>query len=381
MSDLKQLITNIAFDLGFDAAGITLADNLSKSNEHFLSWRKSGFAGDMNYLLRNNPINAKPGKIVQNAKSVISLLVNYYTEPPEEPGPNFGRVAAYAVGLDYHKVLKKKIKQFQERIQKEISGEFVSRGFSDSVPLLEKSFARNSGLGFFGKNTLIINKPFGSYFFICELISNLNIEPSEEQTGTCGKCTRCVDACPTGAFNTPTIPLLDARLCISYLTIENKINIPVNLRSKIGGWIFGCDLFQMICPYNKKIKEKTWEEFKPKSGFGHWLNLKEVLSIRSDEEFHSKFCHTPLNRPRRQGLLRNAAIVAGNKLSEEALPELIWLAENESNSVIREHVLWALLKYDDRKAKQISYYSDVTARSVNDEATVIISNALTTPYE
>ena len=349
MPNIKQLITDIAFDLGFDAVGITLADDLDKSNEHFLSWRESGFAGDMNYLLREDPINAKPKKIVGEAKSVISLLVNYYTEPPEDPGPNFGRIAAYAVGLDYHKVLKKKIKLFQERITKEISGEFISRGFSDSVPLLEKSFARNSGLGFFGKNTLLINKPFGSYFFICEIISNLEIEPSGEQIGTCGKCTRCIDVCPTGALSIFPVPVLDSRLCISYLTIENKEDIPVDLRPKIGEWIFGCDLCQIVCPYNniknKKIKETAWEEFKPSSGVGHWLSLKEILSIRSDEEFHSKFCHTPLSRPKRRGLLRNAAVVAGNRFSEEAFPELVWLAENETDPVIRESVLWALEKY------------------------------------
>ncbi len=350
MLNLKQLITNIAFDLGFDAVGITLADDLPKSNEHFLSWRESGFAGEMNYLLREDPINAKPQRIVPEAKSVISLLVNYYTEPHPDPGSDFGRVAAYAVGVDYHKVLKGKIKQFQERIKKEISGQFISKGFSDSVPLLEKSFARNSGLGFFGKHTLIINKPFGSYFFICELISDLEIEASVEQTGTCGKCTRCIDICPTEALNVGAsrdLPLLDARLCISYLTIENKESIPVELREKIGEWIFGCDLCQIVCPYNNKTKETTWEEFKPKAGIGHWLNLKEVLSIRSDEDFQSKFSHTPLIRPKRKGLIRNAAIVAGNRLSPNALPELIWLAENETDLIIREHVLWALSKYDD----------------------------------
>lgn len=356
MPDLKQLITNIAFELGFDAVGITLANDLKASNEHFLTWREGGYAADMKYLLREDPINAKPKQIVPEAKSVISLLVNYYTEPPENPGSNFGRVAAYAVGLDYHKVLKKKIKQFQDRIKKEVSGDFISRGFSDSVPLLEKSFARNSGLGFFGKHTLIINKPFGSYFFISELISNLEIEPSEEQAGTCGKCTRCIDICPTGALDAGIYhgkPLLDARLCISYLTIENKGIIPVELRKKIGDWVFGCDLCQEVCPYNGKIKETSWKEFKPSSGIGHWLSLKEILSIKTEEEFHYKFCHTPLARPKRQGLLRNAAIVAGNRVSEDVLPELIWLANNESNPIIRESVLWALSKYDDKRAKNI----------------------------
>ena len=351
MSNIKQLITDIAFDLGFDAVGITLANELPESNEHFLSWRDRGFAGDMNYLLRENPINAKPKQILPDAKSLITLLVNYYTKPPDDPGQDYARVASYAVGKDYHKVLKKKIRQFQERIKKEISGDFLSKGFSDSVPLLEKSFARNSGLGFFGKNTLIINKPFGSYFFICELISNLEIEPIEKINGTCGKCTRCNDICPTDALVNEY--QLDARKCISYLTIENKGMVPVDLREKIGSWIFGCDLCQEICPYNKKINETTWDEFKPSSGVGHWLSLKEILSIKSESEFHEKFCHTPLSRPKRSGLIRNAAIVAANRLSEEVLPELIWLSENENDPLIKEHVLWALSKYPDRKAKQI----------------------------
>lgn len=348
--NLKLLISSIAFDLGFDAVGISLAEDLNKSNEHFLAWREAGFAADMSYLLREDPINAMPTKILPEAKSVISLLVNYYTHPLEDPGPNFGRVAAYAVGLDYHKVLKKKIKLFQEKVEKEVGSHFISRGFSDSVPLLEKSFAKNSGLGFFGKNTLLINKPFGSYFFICEIISNLEIEPTNEINGTCGKCTRCIDICPTDALGAGTLhaaPLLDARLCISYQTIENKGIIPLELREKIGNWLFGCDLCQAVCPYNKKIKETSWNEFKPTSGVGYWIRLKDILSIKKEKEFHEKFCHTTLTRPKRSGLIRNAAIVAGNRRGEEALPELIWLADNEPDPIIREHVLWALSRYQD----------------------------------
>ncbi len=356
MVDVKKLVKEIAFDLGFDAVGITLANDLDSSNEHFLQWRDSGYAGDMGYLLRDDPINAKPRKILNEAKSVISLLVNYYSEPILDPGCNYGRVANYAVGKDYHKVLKKKIKLFQERIKSNINCDFISRGFSDSVPLLEKSFTRNSGLGFFGKHTLIINKALGSYFFICELISNLEIEEINEEKGTCGKCTRCIDICPTGALSAGAnqgTPILDARLCISYLTIEYKGIIPIELREKMGNWIFGCDLCQVVCPYNKKIKQTNWSEFKPASGVGHWLSLKEILSIKSDEEFHYKFCHTSLTRAKRKGLIRNAAVVSGNLLSDEALPELLSLAENEPDPVIREHVLWALSKYPNKKAQQI----------------------------
>lgn len=343
MSKIKRLITDIAFELGFDAVGITLAEDLEGSHKHFLKWREKGFASDMNYLLRENPVNAKPKSILPEAKSIITLLVNYYTKPPDDPGPDYGKVAAYAVGLDYHKVLKKKLNEFKEKIEKESGSHFKSHGFSDSVPLLEKSFARCSGLGFSGKNTLIINKPFGSYFFVCELICDLDIEPTETVTGTCGKCTRCEDICPTGALDHKYE--LDARLCISYLTIENRGTIPHRLREKIGSWIFGCDLCQVVCPYNKKIQQASWKEFKPESGVGHWLNLKEILSIRSENELRKKFGHTTITRPKRAGLLRNAAIVAGNRKSEEALPELIWLSENEPDELIREHVLWALSKY------------------------------------
>ena len=346
MQDLKQLITNIAFDLGFDGVGITLADELTDSNKHFLEWREKGYAGSMDYLLRENPINAKPKEILKEAKTIISLLVNYYTAVPDDPGSDYGRVAAYAVGIDYHKVIRKKIKQFQERIQKEVGSTFLSKGYSDAVPLLEKSFAKNAGLGFIGRHTLVINKPFGSYFFIAELISNLDLEPTGEKTGTCGKCTRCIDICPTDALlGSPTSPpILDAKSCISYLTIENRGAISNNYREKIGEWIFGCDLCQVICPYNKKLKETHWEELKPSSGIGHWLNLKEVLSIKTDEEFQKRFARTPLLRPKRRGLLRNAAIVAGNRLSEEALPQLDWLSKHELDPVIKEHAQWALLQ-------------------------------------
>lgn len=355
MTDAKQIITDIAFELGFDAIGFSSANELTKSNEHFLHWREKSFAADMSYLTRENAINAKPKEILKEAKSVISLLVNYYTEPPPDPGNNFGRVAAYAVGIDYHKVLKKKIKIFQEKLRKEFTSNLISKGFSDSVPLLEKSFARESGLGFFGKNTLIINKPLGSYFFICEIIADLDIEPNKSASGTCGKCTRCIDICPTDALvgEKDGAPLLDARLCISYQTIENREVIPLGLRKQIGYWLFGCDLCQIVCPYNKKVNETTWEEFKPASGVGHWVKLKDILSIKSENEFHEKFCRTTLTRPKRRGLIRNAAIVAGNRKSEEALSCLIWLIENEPDPIIQEHVIWALAQYDDKKANRV----------------------------
>ena len=341
--DIKQIIREIAFELGFDAVGISSANSLEDSHKHFLEWRESGYAADMQYLLRENPINAKPKQLLPEASSVITLLVNYYTPVPDAPGAGYGRVAAYAVGKDYHKILKKKIKLFQEMLERNINRKYLSRGFSDAVPLLEKSFGRSSGLGFVGKHTLLINKVYGSYFFICELITDIELEPDNEQGGTCGKCTRCKNICPTGALDKEYV--LDSRLCISYLTIENKGVIPVGLREKIGNWIFGCDLCQIVCPYNSKTKQTSWREFMPGEGAGHWLSLKKILSIKTENEFHELFCHTPLTRAGRRGMIRNAAIVAGNTLSDEVLPELLWLKENEDDPVIREHVLWALPKH------------------------------------
>ncbi len=348
MRNIRQLIEKIAFDLGFHAVGIASADYAESSEKHFFSWRDSGYASDMGYLLRDNPPNAQPKRILNEAKSIITLLVSYFTKSPENPGKDFGRIAGYAVGLDYHNVLKNKINVFQEKLSQEFGNHFISKGFSDSVPLLEKSFSRNAGLGFMGKNTLIINKPYGSYFFICEIISNLDIESDSEKVGTCGKCTRCIDICPTSALISKEKPILDSNLCISYLTIENRGSIGENLRQKIGNWVFGCDLCQDVCPYNKKIKETDWDEFNPKSGAGHWIRLKEILSIETNEEFKLKFGNSPIMRAKRKGLIRNACIVAGNNKSEDCLPELNILKDDQ-DLVISEIARWATALIEGKK--------------------------------
>lgn len=356
--EIKELIKSKALEIGFNDVRFISTKPLIKSEEKFLEWRKKGFAADMNYLLKDNPINARPEHLLAGAQTIILFSANYYSDCPQRPSERHGRIAAYATGLDYHKVLRKKIKLLIE--DKDIKPLFdKSKFFTDAVPLLEKSFARKAGLGFRGKNTLLISRETGSFNFIAEIITDLDLlgEDPEDKPDpgliTCGSCVRCSDICPTDAL--PEAFQLDARKCISYHTIENKGEIPKDLGKNFGEWFFGCDLCQTICPYNKKALRagelNTFEEFKPQAGFGHWLNMEEVLDLETgfhknldslkerlqnhtftdelslkqintvldksstidddllDRIFQIKFARTPLLRPKRSGLVRNAKIV------------------------------------------------------------------------
>ena len=313
---LKNTILEKALEMGFNSVGFTSAEALIESEKNMLAWREKGLAGDMDYLLRENPINARPEELLKGAKTIIAFTINYFTEAPPRPSPKHRRVAAYAVGLDYHKVIKKKLKQLVKNIEAEYEerGEESpfknSRIFTDAVPLLEKSFARKAGLGFKGKNTMLISKKNGSFNFIAEILTDIEIEPDPEisihnEGNTCGTCTKCIDICPTDALIGDH--QIDARKCISYLTIENKGPIEDKYAKDIGEWLYGCDLCQTICPYNSKVIETPWEEFKAESGVGHWLNTNEILSM-TEEEFHEKFCRTPITRAKLKGLQRNALI-------------------------------------------------------------------------
>lgn len=369
--EIAKLIKEKALEIGFNNVKFIEAKPLLESEKHFLEWREKGYAADMNYLLKDDPIHARPGYLLENAKTLIMMTANYYSPCPPRPSPKHGRIASYAVGLDYHKVLKQKIKELTEDPEiKEVLKN--TKIFTDAVPLLEKSFAQKAGLGFRGRNTLLISRETGSFNFIVEIITDLSLRDSQSEswqsmTGSlrrsaplddisCGNCTRCMDICPTDAL--PNEYQLDARKCISYHTIENRNEIPEELAKNFGEWIFGCDLCQTICPYNKKAeregKLKTFDEFKPESGFGHWLYLPEIIELQPgkhknkeelltsleshsfanpnslteiktylskqdelteevyDRIFQIKFARTPLLRPKRKGLIRNAEIVLKN---------------------------------------------------------------------
>ncbi len=254
-----------------------------------------------------------------------------------------GQVARYARGTDYHDVLRGKLKQLLRWLQTESPGT-QGRGVVDTAPLLERDFARRAGLGWFGKNTMLIHKKIGSYFLLGALLLDLPLEPDAPfAPNHCGTCTACLDACPTQAFPAPGV--LDARRCISYLTIELRGPIPMELREPMADWVFGCDICQEVCPWNRKAPPGFDPDLKARPELES-LDLVEVLSL-SDAEFRSRFKGTALYRSKRRGLLRNAAIVLGNQGDRESLP-VLEKSLADSEPLIREAAAWAIARIKER---------------------------------
>jgi epoxyqueuosine reductase len=340
-AEARRLLEELAREAGFDLVGVTRADPLTEGGERLRRWQAAGMAADMGFMHRPVELLANPKKLQKSARSVVSLGVSYYPgEHPENDGGG-GRVARYAWGRDYHEVIKSRLFRLREDLEEALGTKIKARGFTDAVPLLERSAAQKAGLGFFGRNSCLIDGDIGSYFFLADLIVDLALEPDEPGTGTCGRCTRCMDRCPTGAIKAPGV--VDARLCISYLTIENAGEIPRELRGAVGDWAFGCDVCQEVCPYNKtKATKSRWPEFSAERGAGPYLEIEEVLAIRTDEEFEARFAGTPLTRPGRAGLLRNCCVAAGNLKLEGAVPVLEDCLRDDPSALVRGHAAWAL---------------------------------------
>ena len=339
--EARRVLEERARARGFDLVGVTGAGPLARGGERLGEWQEAGMAADMGYMRRPVGLLSEPKRLQKSARSVVSLGVSYYPgEHPENEGGG-GRVARYAWGRDYHEVIKERLFRLREELEEELGVRIKARGFTDAVPLLERSAAQHAGLGFFGRNSCLINNEVGSYFFIADLIVDLELEPDRPGTGTCGRCTRCMDRCPTGAIKAPGV--VDARLCISYLTIENRGEIPRGLRPKVGDWAFGCDVCQEVCPYNKtKASRSRWPEFSGEAGSGPYLEIEEVLQIRTDEEFEGRFGGTPLTRPGRAGLLRNCCVAAGNLKLDRAVPALVGALREDPSPLVRGHAAWAL---------------------------------------
>lgn len=348
--DVKQTILHIARALGFQRTVIASLMPMNQSLTRYEQWLDKGYAGEMNYLKRDPKARHSPALLLAEARSAIIVSVSYYTPVPSNPGPYFGRIASYAVGLDYHAVLRNKLRDLKSAIETEVGRPLLAKAYTDDVQLQERSLAARHGLGFAGRNTLIIGpKLMGSFNFIGELLTDLPLDPDEPYVGTCGKCFRCGVQCPTDAI----LPegQLNANLCVSYLTIENKGSIPVELRPRIGQWLFGCDVCQEVCPYNQRPPETPWPEFYPESGVGHYIDLLSLLEIKDEEAFFKRFQHTAIRRPKRRGLLRNALVVLGNRLresassganSDDAIDKIEKFRSNESDPMLLEHANWAL---------------------------------------
>jgi epoxyqueuosine reductase len=337
----RRILEKRAREAGFDLVGVARAEPLKRGGERLREWQEAGMAADMGYMHRPAELLSDPRKLQKSAKSVVSLGVSYYPGDHPENVEGGGRVARYAWGRDYHEVIKGRLFRLREELEEELGAKIRARGFTDAVPLLERSAAQHAGLGFFGRNSCLINGRVGSYFFIADLIVDLELEPDAPGKGTCGRCTRCMDKCPTGAIKAPGV--VDARLCISYLTIENSGEIPRQLRKALGDWAFGCDVCQEVCPYNKtKATRSRWPEFSGEAGAGPYLDIEEVLEVRTEEEFQRRFAGTPLTRPGRAGLLRNCCVAAGNLGLEKAIPALVRCLREDPSPLVRSHAAWAL---------------------------------------
>lgn len=285
----SEWIKRKAIELGFSFCGISKADFLEEEAPRLESWLKAGHHGEMTYMNNHFDMRLDPRILVPGAKSVVSLLYNYHN-PEKASDQNAPKIASYAYGKDYHKVLKKKLKHFMKAIEAEI-GKVEGRAFVDSAPVMERQWAAKSGLGWTGKNTLLINKGSGSWYFLAELILDLELEADGPVKDYCGTCTACIDACPTDAIKPYH---LEAEKCISYLTIELKDQVPDSFKGKMDSWAFGCDICQDVCPWNRFAQKNSEEEFKPKNNFLSWT--KEEWEELSEEVFLQTFESSPLKR-------------------------------------------------------------------------------------
>lgn len=376
MSELVAQIKNASRELGFEVTGIASVEPLERDDIAFSNWRQAGFAAGMDYMTRRPELHAHPRALVPYALSLITLAVDYYAEaPPFEHEHRYGRVARYAWGRDYHDVVKPRLRALVSKIEHIAARSIHARCFVDAAPLLERAAASSAGLGFFGKNTNLLQPRSGSWFFLSEILLDLDLPADNREIKvSCGSCRRCLDACPTDAFPAPYV--LDSRKCISYLTIENKGAIPREHRAAVGDWVFGCDVCQDVCPFNRFASDSRWPEFHPEAGVGPRLDLVEALSIKSDDEFRVRFRGTPLTRPRRRGLLRNIAVVAANVGATAAVPSLIERIEDDDEPLIRSHCLWALSQLDSKRAAPIAERAlkfDPDPR-VREEAEMVISD-------
>ncbi|HTN45128.1 MAG TPA: tRNA epoxyqueuosine(34) reductase QueG [Flavipsychrobacter sp.] len=302
-----QLIKSEAARLGFQSCGVAEAVFLEEDARKLEQWLHKGLQGKMQYMENHFDLRTDPRKLVPGAQSVITLLLNYY--PAQKQDPDAPKIAKYAWGTDYHHVIREKLNQLLEFIREKI-GEVNGRGFVDSAPVLERSWAVRTGLGWVGKNGNLITKQAGSFFFIATLITDLQLEyDTPFTTDHCGTCTRCIDACPTDAILSPA--LIDASKCISYLTIELKdALLPSGFENKMDGWAFGCDTCQDVCPWNRFSKPHSELQFSPIPEILH-LSTSEWKELQEDE-FRKIFKNSPLKRTKWQGLQRNLKMISIN---------------------------------------------------------------------
>ncbi|MGE0756014.1 MAG: tRNA epoxyqueuosine(34) reductase QueG [Pirellulaceae bacterium] len=335
--ELTERLSREAARLGFTLTGACPAVPATGWTR-LLDWLALGYAGDMHYLQNRAAAYEDPQQILSGARSLLMLALPYRTSEPRTPGPLSGRISRYAWGpADYHDVVHERLHRLADYLRTSIPGA-TARGVVDTAPLLEREFAQLAGLGWIGKNTLLLNKHAGSWFFLAALLTDQELDyDAPHATDHCGTCRRCLDACPTQAFPAPYV--LDATRCISYLTIELRSSIPRELRTGLGDWVFGCDICQEVCPWNRRSPEGDAGLFGPRAD-ANPVPLPDLFRL-DEQQFRDRFRGSPLWRPRRRGLLRNAAIVLGNRRDPAAVASLR-LGLQDAEPLVREASAWAL---------------------------------------
>lgn len=297
---------------------------------------------------RARQCRADPRLILPECKSILCLGMQYNPPPPTPLPLGEGRIASYAWGDDYHDVLPQRLEKLVRFIEEQLGHPIPNRWYTDTGPILEREFAQRAGLGWIGKNTNLITPGIGSYFFLAEILLGIELIPDPPfKADHCGSCTRCIEACPTNCI----LPdrTIDANLCISYLTIEHKDPIPIELRPKLGNWIFGCDICQQVCPWNQRFAQSTGDEaFLPRSGLTR-VPLSDELALNA-QTFNTKFKGSPIKRAKRRGYLRNIAVALGNTGDQDAIPALIQ-ALNDNEPLVRGHTAWALGQLGGKQAQ------------------------------
>lgn len=341
---LAQSIKDWGRELGFQQVGIAGLD-LREHEAHLQRWLDAGYQGEMDYMAAHGTKRSRPDELVPGTLRVVSLRMDYLpgdTRMSQRLAePQSAYVSRYALGRDYHKLIRKRLQQLAERIQAAI-GPFGHRAFVDSAPVLEKAIAEQAGLGWIGKNTLVLNRKAGSWFFLGELFVDLPLPVDAPHASEhCGRCSACLEICPTGAFVGPYV--LDARRCISYLTIELKGAIPEDLRGLIGNRVFGCDDCQIVCPWNRFARPTEQADFQPRHGLDN-AELAELFRW-SEEEFLSRTEGSPLRRAGYERWLRNLAVGLGNAPSTIAVIEALQARRDYPSELVREHVSWALQRH------------------------------------
>jgi epoxyqueuosine reductase len=380
-----QVVKEYAYELGFDTVRITTAEAFTEAKEIIKERISRGLMDGLPwYTSERADVSCHPNALLPEAQSIISLGMTYLTEQPgneEGEGPR-GRIARYAWGDDYHDIIKPRLQRFAEWLREytrsELGSEAEARLFVDTGRMVDRAVAQRAGLGWYGKNTNILTHGWGSWLFLAEIVTNVPLEPDEPLKANCGHCEICLHACPTGALTNPYE--LDNRLCISFLTIELRGSIPLELRPLIGNYIFGCDICQEVCPVNKVAERRLGlrdqqgqpqfvaleavnrrsterqatfqphQEFLKRPAVGSEPELIPLLAL-SEEEFRERFRRSPIKRAKRRGLLRNVCVALGNSGNQEAVPALIG-ALHDQEALVRGHAAWALGRLQGLEAYQ-----------------------------